>query len=122
MTAAVSTIAAVAEAFSRHRFDEALPHVAADARWVLVGQAVLEGRDAIAAACDRTTAELTGTTTTFTRFLAVPGPDAVAVDVVARYVDPTGSTSVVSSCDIYEFDGDTLTTITSYAVELTGEA
>ncbi len=42
----------------------------------------------------------------------------MAVDAVARYVDEAGSTSVVSSCDIYEFDGDALVTITSYAVEL----
>ncbi len=107
-----------AEAFSGHRFAEAFPHLAPEARWVLVGQATLEGRDAIVAACENTTAELAGTTTEFTRFVTVAGADAVAVDVVARYVDAAGHASIVSSCDIYEFDHDTLTTITSYAVEL----
>jgi uncharacterized protein (TIGR02246 family) len=108
----------IAEAFSAHRFEQALGHLAPDARWVLVGQVTRQGRDAIAAACRSTATELAGTTTAFTRFLTVAGPDAVVVDAVARYVDPAGATSVVSSCDIYEFTGGALTTITSYAVEL----
>lgn len=114
----MTTITDIAEAFSAHRFTEAFPHLAADARWVLVGEATLEGRDAIITACESTTAELADSTTTFTRFLSVAGEDAVAVDAVGRYVDSTGRTSVVSSCDIYEFDDGTLITITSYAVEL----
>lgn len=115
----MTTITDIAQAFSSHRFTDAVPHLAADARWVLVGQSTLEGRDAIVAACENTAAELAGTTTTFTRFLTVAGSDAVVVDAVARYVDAAGEASTVSSCDIYEFTGDVLTTITSYAVELT---
>jgi hypothetical protein len=115
----MSTISDIAEAFSAHRFEDAVDHLATDARWVLVGQATLQGRDEITAACRHTAAELAGSTTTFDRFRTVAGADAVAVDVVARYTDPAGQTSVVSSCDIYEFDGTTLHGITSYAVELT---
>jgi spore maturation protein SpmB len=87
-------------------------------RWVLVGETTIEGRDAVIAACDNTTAELAGATTEFTRFLSISGADAVAVDVVATYTDTAGHTSTVASCDIYQFDHDTITTITSYAVEL----
>ena len=112
------TITDIAEAFSRHRFDDALPHLAPDARWVLPGARTLAGCDAIAAACADTTAELAGATTEFTRFVTASGADVVAVDAVGRYVAADGSTSVVSSCDVYEFTGGTLTTITSYAVEL----
>jgi limonene-1,2-epoxide hydrolase len=114
----VTTIKDIAEAFSGHRFAEAVPHLAADARWVLVGQATIEGRDAIVAACENTAAELAATTITFTRFLSAADAGVVAVDAVGRYVDEAGRTSVVSSCDIYEFDRDTLVAITSYAVEL----
>jgi ketosteroid isomerase-like protein len=115
------TITDIAQAFSAHRFDETFPHLAPDARWVLVGEATLDGRDAIIAACANTTAELTGTTTQFTRFLTITGPGAVAVDATGRYTDPAGQTTVVSSCDLYEFTDGALTTITSYAVELTQE-
>ena len=37
--------------------------------------------------------------------------------VVGRYRGPDGSLSVVSSYDIFEFEHNTLVTITSYAVE-----
>ena len=114
----MTTIKDIAEAFSGHRFAEAVPHLAADARWVLVGQATIEGRDAIVAACENTAGELAGTTTTFTRFVSVADESVVAVDAVAHYVDAAGEPSIVSSCDIYEFDRDSLMAITSYAVEL----
>lgn len=111
-------IASIAEAFSAHRFAETYEHVAAGAKWVAVGEATMEGRDAIIAACDASAAELAATSTEFTRFVTVVGTDAAAVDSIGRYTDEDGSVSVVSSCDIYEFTDDELTAITSYAVEL----
>lgn len=107
----------IAEAFSAHRFDEAFGHLAADVRWVLPGGPPIEGRDAVTAACKNTAAELTAVDTEFTRFLTVVGTDTVVVDVIARYVG-SDSTSVVSSCDIYEFVDGRVVRITSYAVEL----
>jgi hypothetical protein len=37
-------------------------------------------------------------------------------------VDADGTASVVSSCDVYEFGDGQVTAITSYAVELDGQA
>lgn len=113
-----TSVQEIAEAFSGHRFTETFPHLAPDVRWVSVGQSTLEGRDAVIAACEGSAAELAGVTTEFTRFVSVVGADAVAVDAIGRYVEAGGQTSVVSSCDIYEFDHGALTAITSYAVEL----
>jgi hypothetical protein len=48
----------------------------------------------------------------------VAGSDAAAVDAIGRYVEESGETSVVSSCDVYEFVNDELSRITSYVVEL----
>ena len=45
----------------------------------------------------------------------------VAVDTLARYSGPNGVTTV-ASCDIYEFTGEEITTITSYAVEIDPES
>jgi ketosteroid isomerase-like protein len=111
-------IQAVAEAFSSHRFADSYPHLADDVSWVTPGAPSTDGRAAVIAACENTLAELADTTTEFTRFVSVAGAEAAAVDAVGRYTGPDGSTSVVSSCDIYEFTGDLLTRITSYAVEL----
>lgn len=116
----MTTARETAEAFSGHRFRDAYDALSPDVRWTAVGEGVFSGRQSVVAACEATLAELATTTTDFSRFVVVADPDgqAVAVDVVARYVDADGRTSVVSSCDIYEFSDGLVTTITSYAVEL----
>jgi hypothetical protein len=43
--------------------------------------------------------------------------DAGAVIARYRYTSPDGTTSVVSSCDIFEFHAGQVVRITSYAVE-----
>jgi ketosteroid isomerase-like protein len=108
---------AVGRAFSEHRFDDALPHLAKDVRWTIVGYMVLEGADAVRQTCRETQASLEGTTTTYDRCVVVASSDTVAVDTFAHYTRPDGETAV-ASCDIYEFAGEQITAITSYAVEV----
>ena len=110
----------VARAFSGHRFEEAFAHLHDEVRWILVGQAVITGRQAVEEACRATAGHLSGVTTTVTRLVSVAGPDIAVVDVAAGYAGPHGLTGV-SSCDIYEFTGDLVTTITSYTVEVDPE-
>jgi SnoaL-like domain len=107
---------AVGRAFSEHRFGEALPHLAKDVRWTIVGYMVLEGADAVRQTCRDALESLEGTTTTYDRCL-IGGSDTVAVDTFARYTRPDGMTAV-AGCDIYEFGGEEITAITSYAVEV----
>jgi ketosteroid isomerase-like protein len=114
----MTTPRGTAEAFSGHRFPDAYPALAPEVRWTSVGQGTLTGRQAVVDACEATLAELAATTVEFTRFVVVADGDVAAVDAVSRYVDADGEVSVVSSCDVYEFTGGLLTTITSYAVEL----
>ena len=111
---------AVGLAFSEHRFDEALGHLAKEVRWTIVGYMVLEGADAVRQTCRETLESLQGTTTTYDRCVVAAGPDAVAVDTFARYSGPNGTTAV-ASCDIYEFRGEEISAITSYAVEVDPE-
>ncbi|MFI5916776.1 nuclear transport factor 2 family protein [Dactylosporangium sp. NPDC051541] len=111
-------IRAVANAFSGHRFTDAYPFLAEDVVWNIMGGEALHGRDAVIAACESTLAGLTATTTEHTRFVTVADAGRAAVDTIARYTAADGSTTVVASCDIYEFNDGILTTITSYAAEL----
>jgi hypothetical protein len=60
------------------------------------------------------------TTTTYDRCVIAAGSDNVAVDTFARYTRPDGMTAV-ASCDIYEFNGEEIAAITSYAVEVDSE-
>jgi ketosteroid isomerase-like protein len=110
-----------ARSFSGHRFEEALTRVADDAVWHLVGQGRVEGREAIAEACRSTAAELDGVETTWLRLVSTGPGDVVAVDAISRYAGPGDAVSTVSSCDVYEFDGETVVRITSYAVELAAD-
>lgn len=108
----------IAEAFSRHRFDEAFPFLAEDVRWTLRGRAPVEGRAAVIAACRQTESFLRDVTTAFPRFVVVAEGSTAAVDVIARYEGADGSATVVSSCDVYEFRDGLVAAITSYTVEL----
>ena len=112
---------AIGRAFSEHRFDEALPHLAKDVRWTVVGYMVLEGADAVRRTCGETLESLEDTTTTYDRCVMAVDSRVVAVDTLARYSGPNGVTTV-ASCDIYEFAGEEIAAITSYAVEIDPES
>lgn len=111
-----------AVAFSSHRFTEVYDQLADAVRWVVPGQAPIEGKAAVIAACEAAAAgfrQLAGTDVR--RFVSVAEARLAAVDAVVAYEGADGSVSVVSSADVYEFDADgLLVTVTSYAVELTG--
>lgn len=115
------TMEQIARALSRHDFDAALPYLAEDVSWTLVGGEDLVGKDAVSAECALTADYLSGVTTDFRRFKSVVGESSVVVDSLADYTDPDGSTSTVASCDIYDFDNGMLSHITSYNIELTGD-
>jgi hypothetical protein len=91
-------------------------------RWVVPGQAPIEGRAAVVAACESAAsmfADLAGTDVLC--FVSVADDHVAAVHATVRYENRDGSVSVVPSADIFEFDADgSLTMITSYAVKLDG--
>lgn len=109
--------AAVALAFSTHRFEDSLPRLAKDVRWTIVGYMVLEGADAVVRTCTETRESLADTDTDLQRCVTAAQGEVVAVDTLARYTGPNGVTAV-AGCDIFEFTGDRITAITSYAVQV----
>lgn len=115
------TIQQVAEAFSSHQFREIYEFLHPQVEWTLVGAARLEGSEQVKAACEQSLGQLDRMTTQFLRFKAITGPDAVAIDSVAKYVDAKWNTSFVRSCDVYEFTEGYLTAITSYTAEIQAE-
>lgn len=112
----------IAEAFSSHRFEDAIPHLAPTVRWVLPGQGSINGRDAVVEACRASAAQMAALAAHgLVRLVSVASGSVAAVDAVGRYVDQDGGESFVSSADIYEFDSqDRVAVITSYAVEVGG--
>ncbi len=78
---------------------------------------VLEGADAVMRTCRDTSESLKGTTTSRDRCVTAVGNGVVAVDSFDRYAGPDGVTAV-ARCNIVEFNGQKITAITSYAVEV----
>ncbi len=107
----------VARAFAQHRFDQAIPHLARDVRWTILGYLVLEGADAVARTCRDTEGSLAGTTAGWERCRTVAEGDTVVVEVLGRYSGPDGVTAV-ASCHIIEFADSAITAITSYGIEV----
>jgi hypothetical protein len=114
----MATIQEVAEAFSRHRFSEVYPFLHPEVTWTLVGAAKLQGQEQVVQACQNALEGLARTTTQFLRFKTIANADSVAVHSVTRYVDAKWLSSIVSSCDLYEFTQGHLTAITSYTAEV----
>jgi hypothetical protein len=110
-------ITEIAEAFSRHRFEETFRWILEDAEWRLIGADMIVGKAAIVSACEESATSLANTQTTFDRFRVITADDTVVVDSQARYVDED-RTSAVASCDIYEFAEGMISAITSYNVEI----
>ena len=77
----------IAEAFSRHRFDEAYPYLHEDVRWTLVGDRQLVGRDEVMATCAQSAAYLAGVTSTFRKVRVVVGENCVVVDCEVDYTE-----------------------------------
>jgi SnoaL-like domain len=114
-------IEGVAHAFSTHRLENVGEALADAVEWNLVGAEPIVGRDAVLDAYTAMTTELADTETTFTELRSVSDGVSVVIDGVGKYVDGEGVTSVVASCDIYEFTGQRISRITSYNIELPAE-
>jgi len=105
----------IAVAFSSHRFDEAEPYLADDVFWDLVAGAPRLDKAEVLALTAESAEALRSITTTFIDQRVIESDDTVVVDSVVEYVDEDGEKSVVSSCDLYEFENGLIVHIRSYA-------
>jgi hypothetical protein len=108
----------IAEAFSRHRFEETYASMNDDIEWLQVGETQIHGKVNVVRACEESAKYLASVRTTFTAFKVIAGQDCVVVDSRAEYEDGEHGSARVASCDIYDFVDGSLVEITSYAVEL----
>lgn len=107
----------IATAFSSQRYDEVEPYLAADIFWDLVAGKPRLNRDEVMTLLRESSAALRSIQSTFLEQRVIDGGDTVVVDSVIEYVADDGDKSVVSSCDLYEFEGGKVTHIRSYAGE-----
>jgi limonene-1,2-epoxide hydrolase len=108
----------LALAFSTHKFDPVFERLAQGVTWDLIGGRTHTGKDAVVAVCRESADYLSDISTTFDSVRTIATDTSVVVDSRASYTEDDGSISRVASCDIYDFEGELLTAITSYTVEL----
>lgn len=113
-----TTPSEIAEAFSRHTFEEAYPFILDEAEWTLVGGDQIHGKADIVTVCEETASELGDTKTTFHTFKVIATDDCVVIDSRAEFIGGDGESSHVASCDIFDFVDGNIASITSYAVEI----
>jgi hypothetical protein len=112
----------IARAFSSHQFADTYPYLSGEVRWDVVGGELITGRDAVIERCNASAAYRANVFTTFQRFKVVVGAESVVVDTLATYADSDKETTVVASCDLYDFVDGTVVEIRSYTVEVNGQA
>ena len=105
----------IAIAFSSHRFDEVEAHLADDIFWDLVAGKPRMSKAEVLDLTTESAEALRSITTTIIDQRVIDGGDTIVVDSVIEYLDDDGEKSVVSSCDLYEFEGGLIVHIRSYA-------
>lgn len=116
------TISEIAESFSRHRFADTYRFMLDDIEWMQVGGTLVRGKDDVVRVCEESAKYLAQVRTDFHQFKIIEADNCVVIDSRAEYVDDEDGSSMVASCDIYDFAGGSLAAITSYTVELGARA
>ena len=96
-------------AFAQHRFDQAIPHLARDVRWTILGYLVLEATMPSRAPAATPRAAWPGPRRTGS-CRTVTQDDTVVVEVLGRYTGPDGVTAVASCHIRVRRTGDRLVT------------
>ena len=104
----------VARAFAQHRFDQAIPHLAHDVRWTILGYLVLEGADAVARTCRDTAGSLAGTTAEWERCRTVAEGDTVVVEARGDNVTKAGLRYDNQYCMVWRIENGKIKLIKEY--------
>ena len=109
----------IAEAFCSHRFAETYPYIADEIKWNIVGREEVLGREAVIARCAESMKFLETVSPTITKLKIIHAETLVVVEGAAQFQDHENQTSsVVASCDVFQFSDEQLVEITSCVIEL----
>ena len=112
------SIKQIAQYFSKHQFELTYPFLADTIEWHLVGGEPITGKENVVRACDESAQYMKEITTKFTKFKVISSDGCVVIDSLTEYIDKENQSTMVASCDIYEFANNHLAAITSYCIEL----
>lgn len=112
------TKTALATAFSEGDFESTYPYIATDAVWVVVEQAVFNGKPAILQECEKVRNYFKSISTHFVTEHVIAEKSKVVISGTAEFKREGELISFVNACDVYVFNENNLIQqITSYCIE-----
>ncbi len=109
-----STNATISHEFSKGNFKACYDYFAQHIKWNVVGNTVLEGKEAVVSFCESMLKEMVGST--FNNTNSLLDGNKIAVEGICSFTDAADKPATVLYSDFYTFDGDKIVTITSYCI------
>ena len=106
----------IATSFSTGQFADTFPYLSDNILWIIAGERVLEGKPAVTAFCNQTAKYFSEVTTEFKISNTINSDNYIAIEGTATFINKANKKTVVSSCDIYHFENDSLIQINSYCI------
>lgn len=108
----------LAKMFSNGDFEKTFDFISEDAEWVVVEEDHFLGKQAILNQCEQVAGYFKSVTTKFKTINILANENQVAITGTAEFLKDNTRVSLVSACDIYEFnDEDQIQKITSYCIQ-----
>lgn len=112
----METTKKLSEEFSEGNFEFCYKYFTDNVQWNIVGAAVIKGKDAVIAHCNKMMAEMDGSKLNNTNYIVDDG--LIAVQGYCDYEKENNEPGRVEYCDVYKFKGEKLQEITSYCIEI----
>lgn len=108
----------IARKFSNGQFEEVFEFIDDDAKWVVVGEKKWEGKQAIIKNCKNVGAYFKSVTTRFNTLNIISEDYLVVINGTAEFIRDGKTVSIISACDLYEFNDDNkIKSIASYCIK-----
>ena len=108
----------LAKMFSNGDFEKTFDFIYEDAEWIVVEEDHFVGKKAILIQCRQVDSYFKSVTTKFKTISILSDGNQVVITGTAEFLKDNRRISLVSACDIYEFnDEDQIQKITSYCIQ-----
>ncbi len=107
----------IAQAFSGGQFEKCSDYLTDQTIWNTPGEQLLTGRNEIESFCKNIAAYFSSVETIFRQLNMIENECCIAINGTAEFIREGKRVSLVSSCDVYEFDTDNkILSINSYCI------
>jgi hypothetical protein len=108
----------ISKAFSNGEFERTYAFISDAAEWTVVGEDKFVGKKAIVDNCEKVGSYFRSVQTDFKTLNVISEGNKVAINGTAEFFRDGGRVSLISACDVYEFnDHGLIESITSYCIQ-----